>query len=188
MADSKKSSALKAYFDEAADSFLAGQGDELSAIIESIPSTGSVVDKASYGERLSRNLERRRGERQKLQDEHLVAAPLGSLTGTVLSPMSRVMSLPARMTTSAIEEVGRSDPESALDYLKALALGAGQGAMQHAAPGVAAEAVKLRKRSAAKGLPFFLDLTQSNAFPGAVRQAEAQRKKEEEALRAKAQR
>lgn len=185
MSDSKLK-ALKAFLSEAADSYLAGQGDELSALAESVLPEKGLIDKPGFGERFSRNLERRQEARKQMQDEQILAGGLGSLTGTVASPMSRVMSLPARMVTSAAEEVGRSDPESGLEYLKALALGAGQGAMQHVAPGFAAEAVKMRKRSSAKALPFLLDITQSNASPGLERLIEADRKRREEEERAKA--
>ncbi len=189
MAESKKGPlprALKAYFDEAADSFVAGQGDELAALVESVPSTKGLIDQPGFGERFGRNLERRQAARKQMQDEQILAGGLGSLTGTVVSPMSRVMSLPARIVTSAAEEVGRSDPESGLEYLKALALGAGQGAMQHVAPGFAAEAVKMRKRSSAKALPFILDLTQSNASPALQRELETRQKlREEEEARAR---
>jgi hypothetical protein len=188
MADSKLK-ALKAYLSEAADSLVAGQGDELSALAESVLPEKGLIDKPGFGERFGRNLERRQEARKQMQNEQILAGGLGSLTGTVASPMSRVMSLPARMVTSAAEEVGRSDPESGLEYLKALALGAGQGAMQHVAPGIAAEAVKMRKRSSAKALPFLLDLTQSNASPGLQRQLEADRRqREEEETRARAAR
>lgn len=187
--DDAKLKALKAYLSEAADSYLAGQGDELSALAESVLPEKGLVDKPGFGERFGRNLERRREARKQTQDEQILAGGLGSLTGTVASPMSRVMSLPARMVTSAAEEVGRSDPESGLEYLKALALGAGQGAMQHVAPGFAAEAVKMRKRSTAKYLPRILDLTQSNAVPGMQRRLEADQKlREEEEARARAAR
>jgi len=188
MADSKLKS-LKAYLSEAADSYLAGQGDELSALAESVLPEKGLIDKPGFGERFGRNLERRQAARKQTQDEQIIAGGLGSLTGTVASPMSRVMSLPARVVTSAAEEVGRSDPESGLEYLKALALGAGQGAMQHVAPGFAAEAVKMRKRSMAKYLPQVLDLTQSNAAPGMQRRLEADQKlREEEEARARAMR
>ena len=187
--DDAKLKALKAYLSEAADSYLAGQGDELSALAESVLPEKGLIDKPGFGERFDRNLERRREARKQIQDEQILAGGLGSLTGTIASPMSRVMSLPARMVTSAAEEVGRSDPESGLEYLKALALGAGQGAMQHVAPGFAAEAVKMRKRSMAKYLPQVLDLTQSNAAPGMQRRLEADQKlREEEEARARAAR
>lgn len=189
MAD-EKIRALKAFFDEAADSYLAGQGDELSALLESVPPSKGLIDKPGFGERFGRNLEQRREARKQMQDDWtMIPGALGSLAGTVASPMSRVTSLPARAVTSAAEEVGRSDPQSALEYLKALALGAGQGALQAVAPGIAAEAQKLRKRSNLGQLPFWLDITQSNASPGFGRQIEADRKKrEEEEARARAAR
>ena len=189
MADSQIRRALKAYFDEAADAVLAGQGDELSALAESIPSSKGLIDKPGFGERFGRNLEQRQAARRQMQDEQKLAGALGGLTGTVISPMSRVTSLPARMATSAAEEVGRSDPESALDYLKAIALGAGQGLSQHVAPGLAEEAMRMRKRSMAKYLPFVLDWTQSNVSPGLQRKLEADQKlREEEEARARAAR
>ena len=182
MAESKVRSALKAYFDEAADSLLAGQGDELAALAESALPAKGLIDQPEFGERFGRNLERRQAARKQMQDENIAAGGLGSLTGTVLSPMSRAMSLPARMTTSAMEEVGRSDPESALDYLKALAIGAGQGAAQHVAPGVASA---FRKKSWMRKLPFILDVTESNAAPGLDRLAEANQKRRDEEERAR---
>ena len=181
MADKKDLlQALNAYFQEGADAILAGQGDEIASALESIPSSGSIVDRPSYLDRFDESLKRRRTARRQLQDENKLAGGAGALTGTMLSPMSRVLSLPARMVTSAAEEVGRSDPEDALEYLKALAIGAGQGAMQYAAPGFAAEAVRMRRRSNAAHLPLILDLTQSNTAPGFQRQLEAEQKQREE--------
>jgi hypothetical protein len=84
------------------------------------------------------------------------------------------------MTTSAVEEVGRSDPSTGLEYLKALALGAGQGAAQQFAPGVAAA---FRKKSWMRKLPVILDATESNAAPGLERKIEADRLRREEEQR-----
>jgi len=185
MADSKLQS-LKAYLDEAADSYLAGQGDELSALAESVVPEGGLIDRPGFGERFGRNLDRRRDARKTLQDEQMLAGGLGGLTGTVLSPMSRVLSFPARVATSAVEEIGRSDPKSGLEYLKALAVGAGQGALQHVAPGIVAEAKRLRSRSSAAYFPRLLDLTQSNVSPGFQRQLEVEQRQREEQERKKA--
>jgi hypothetical protein len=177
MADSKLKS-LKAYLDEAADSYLAGQGDELSALADSVVPEGGLIDRPGFGERFGRNLERRREARKQLQDEHILAGGLGGLTGALSSPMAKVASLPARMVTSAAEEVGRSDPEGLLEKLKALGVGAGQGAMQQLAPGLAGA---VRKRSAWRQLPRFLDFFQSNAAPGIERLSEkAERRKARE--------
>jgi hypothetical protein len=188
MADSKLK-ALKAYLNEAADSYLLGFGDEMSALAESIPSAKGLIDKPWFGERFSRNLEDRQKARTKMQDENRVASGLGGLTGTFLSPAARVASFPARVATSAAEEVGRSDPQSALDFLKALALGSAQGTMQYAVPDLAEDAAKMKKRSMAKAWVPILDLTQSNAFPGIERKLEEdKRKREEEEARARAMR
>ena len=184
MTDSKLKS-LKAYLSEAADSYLAGQGDELSAIAESVLPEKGLIDKPSFGERFGRNLDRRREARKTLQDENIVAAGLGGLTGAMASPMARVASLPARMITSAAEEVGRSDPEGLLETLKALGIGAGQGVMQQISPSIAGA---VRKRSIFRKLPQFLDVFQSNAAPGLSRKIDADQKRSEEEERAKAAR
>lgn len=181
----KKSSpglnALKAFFDEAADSFLAGYGDELSAALETPPLAPGLIDKQSYGERFKSNLERRQAARTKMQDENIAAGTLGALSGMTLSPMARVTTLPVRMATSALEEAGRSDPQSALEYLKALAVGAGQGVSQHVLPQLAADAQRLRRgRSIAPVYTKVLDAVQSNIAPGLFRKAEADRKQREE--------
>jgi len=184
MTDSKLKS-LKAYLSEAADSYLAGQGDELSAIAESVLPEKGLIDKPSFGERFGRNLDRRREARKTLQDENIVAGGLGGLTGAMASPMARVASLPARMVTSAAEEVGRSDPEGLLETLKALGIGAGQGVMQQISPSIAGA---VRKRSIFQKLPQFLDVFQSNAAPGLSRKIDADQKRSEEEERAKAAR
>jgi hypothetical protein len=179
MADAKLK-ALKAYLAEAADSYLAGQSDELAALAESAFPEKGLIDRPGFGERFGRNLERRQEARKQTQDENIVAGGLGSMTGTVLSPAARILSLPARMTTSAVEEVGRSDPSTGLEYLKALALGAGQGAAQQFAPNVAAS---FRKKSWMRKLPVILDATESNAAPGLERKIEADRLRREEEQR-----
>jgi hypothetical protein len=170
----EKLKSLKAYLSEAADSYLAGQGDELSALAESVVPEKGLIDRPSFDERFGRNLERRREARKQLQDENIVAGGLGGLTGALSSPMARVAFLPARMVTSAAEEVGRSDPEGLLETLKALGVGAGQGALQQVAPGIAGA---VRKRSAFRKLPQFLDVFQSNAAPGFDRFREEQERK-----------
>lgn len=189
MAFSKRNPALKslqAFFDEGADSFLGGYGDELSALIESVPSADGIIDKPSFGERLGRNLERRQKARAKMQDEETAAGTLGAITGTYFSPIASAVTLPARVITTAAEEVGRSDPQSGLDVLKALALGAGQGVVQHFAPKVASHVAATRRRmlkkeSIAPLYPKVLDVLQSNVSPGTERKIDADRKRREEA-------
>jgi hypothetical protein len=163
--------ALRAFLDEAADAYVGGYGDETVSALESIPPTGSLIDKPGYLERLQRNLDRRQQARAKTQDEQYISAPLGAFTGTMFSPIRTAVGLPKEMAASAVEEMGRSDPQSGLEYLKALLIGAGQGAVQHFTPPVVRRVVS--NPTVRKVIPPTVDVLQSNIAPGIERKVEA---------------
>lgn len=177
---------LQAFFDEGLDSVLGGYSDELAAAMETPPTQPFSPDQTGYFERYGKALRQKQAARAKMQDEDMLASTLGAITGTYISPIARAATLPARVITTAAEEVGRSDPQSGLDVLKALALGAGQGAVQHFAPKVASHVAATRRRllkkeSIAPLYPKILDVLQSNVSPGMERKIDADRKRREEA-------
>ncbi len=169
---------LKAFFGEAADQYLLGYGDELASALESLPVDRSVVvPTPGYVERVKENLASRQAARTAQQDAMLGTTAGGALLGMLASPAARVATAPARVLTSAIEEVGRSDPQNLVDLLKSLGIGAGQGALQAVAPALAAGT---RKRSAAKDLLVpTIDIATSNIAPGIEREQELRRMEKE---------
>jgi hypothetical protein len=86
---------FNAFFQDAADAVLAGQGDRLASALEAAPSSGSLVDRPSYGERYDRALERRQSARSSMEDAYPAESMLGRLIGFGVSPIPKTLAIPA---------------------------------------------------------------------------------------------